>query len=217
MDSLIQIFSSVNLVTLVAFFLTLVFIVIEFRLVVKGKTQKNVPNIPQFDPTTPTGFGPQAQNVQADSVKAAEEEKKLRLHKIILPILIVLMIVFGSVTFADIFFGTDESPKGTVAVQEVKSDGIKIYTKEWAEIAGNSNQELKAGDMLHVGIGAVSGSDIDMARIKINESSWSDSQNTSIYDKKLNIYYRDYVIKPSDTALDIEAQLHSRAGGWLND
>ncbi len=216
MDAIIQILSSVNVITLIAFVLTFIFIIIEFRFIVKGKAKKNTPQIPQFDPNLPTGFGIPTPP-QKDLKQEVDEDRKLRIHKLILPILIVLMIIFGAITFMDLFFSQSGKSNGTVAVQEVKSSGIKIFTKDWKEIPGNSTEELKSGDIIYVAIGSVLGSGIDMARIKINETDWKDEHTTKLYDGKLNVYYRDYTIKPEDSALDIEAQLHSRNSGWLSD
>lgn len=216
MGTIADFFSSVNIITLIAFFLTLVFIVFEFRLIIKSKSKPSAPQIPKFDPSAPIPLN--SVEVPGPVVKDdPEHEKKMRIHKMILPVLIVLMIIFGAITFMDLFFSQEKQTEGTIAVQEIKSSGIKIYKQDWSEIAGNSTEGIKAGDTLHIGIGSVRGSDIDQARIKVNEPDWKPTHITAQYDQNLNIYYTDYMIKVTDNTLDIEAQLHSKSKGWLSE
>lgn len=210
--------SSVNMITLVAFIVTLGVLIYEVRFLVKGRKPKsNAPVIPSFDPNEAT------QPVVA-ATPIVEKEKDIKknpyLHRIIFIILVIMLFVFGFLSFSSFMAPkrTAQKPQDSqVSVQEVQSSGIKIYNANWEEISGDTTDTLNGGDRIYVGIAMVVGSDIDKARIKVNSAEWTINDITADYNSQYNVFYKPYIIKENETKLEIEAQLYSKTKGWLSE
>jgi len=216
MDIVSQLGSYFHYIALFAFFITLILLIVEFRIILKSRKNIAAP-LPHLDPTV--AVAAHATPVSDEEIHEVEVEQshKMRKHKILLPLLIVLMIIFGALTIIGFFFSDTPPDDNAVVVQEVKSSGVKLYTSDWEEIVGDSAPDLEEGDSVYVGVGTVTGSDITKARIKVNEAEWKVEHTTAQYDQNLEIFYSAHTIKTGDTAIDVEAQLYSNAEGWLDE
>lgn len=212
----LEFLSSVNKISFIAFLAAFAFLIYEIRLIRGDKKTNLKPEIPQFDQSaTPL---PITQELIA--IEEARAKPVSSIHKYLLPVLIIMVIFFGLISVYGLIRGSNkdtEQQQAQVQVQEVKSVGIKIYDTQWQEIAGESTSQIKVGDKIYIGIASVKGTDIDKARIKVNEPQWGVDQITAQYNKEKNVFYREYTVKESDTNLQIEAQLHSKANGWLTE
>lgn len=185
----------------------------------REKVKEKKPEIPQFDPTKQ--MGPDHTTPMPVPQQVATHKTSAGFHKFIFPILFVMLLLFGIISVAGLLFGNSQQSSVPVPpapqVQEVKSTGIKIYDNRWVEIPGESTDVLREGDLLYIGVVSVRGANIDMARIKINEPVWSPQHTTTKYNPAFNVYYREYVISPTDVELEIEGQLHDKSTGWLSE
>lgn len=212
------ILSSINIVTLIAFIITLGVLVYEIRFLIKDRRTKksDAPVIPTFDPNQ----GPQPMVAATPIVEKEKDIKKNPfLHRIIFIILVIMLFVFGFLSVSSLFAPKQSNKtikEPQVAVQEVQSSGIKIYNVNWEEITGDTTDTLKSGDRIYVGVAMIVGSDIDKARIKVNSTEWSINDITADYNSQYNVFYKPYIIKENETKLDIEAQLYSKTKGWLS-
>jgi len=80
---------------------------------------------------------------------------------------------------------------------------------------GITDKNIRSGEVIYIALENISGSDIDRARIRVNTDSWSISDETDLYNSQKKIFYRQYQVASNESVLKIEAQLHSRADGWL--
>lgn len=206
-----EIFSSVNKMSLVAFIVTFGFLVYEISILIKPKSKNEKPVIPSFDPTLIS------QPPISASIKkpTPTNESKGSHHIVISSILVLMVIFFGFISFSSMLSSSKTSTQNQISLQEVQSSGIKIFDPNWQEIKGDATNVLAPGTAIYVGIATVKGSDIDEARIKVNQKDWSPSDITSAYNKDYNVFYKTYIIKANETKLSMEAQLHSQTNGWL--
>lgn len=215
---IVGILQSINKITLIAFIVTLGILVYEIRFIFKDrKVKKDSPVIPTFDPN----LGPQA-SVAATPIVQKENEMKKNpyIHRIIFAILVVMLFVFGFLSFASLSSSKQpakSAPVSQVSVQEVQSSGIKIYDSNWVEITGDTTDLLNTGDSVYIGVAMVVGSDIDKARIKVNSQEWTINDITDDFNSQYNVFYKPYIIKENETKLEIEAQLYSKTKGWLSE
>jgi len=94
---------------------------------------------------------------------------------------------------------------------------IKIYNEKWQELNDEGLKNLKPGEKIFIGIEKVGFSDIDMARIKINQGAWDKESITQNFNPEKNVFYKEYQVATADAFLKIEAQLHSSTEGWLGE
>ena len=176
-----EIFSSVNKMSLLAFVIAIGFLVYEVRVLLKSKVKKEKLIIPSFDPS----IGAQKSNLKTDKIIEPPKSAKSKpnQHIIISAILVIMVIFFGFISFSSMMNSSKTPSENQISLQEVQSSGIKIYDAQWHEITGEATNALAPGSTIYVGIATVKGSDIDEARIKINQKDWSVSDITSAYNK----------------------------------
>jgi len=219
MEAVIDLLISLNKISLVALVITVGFVsyqIYHLKKETEGKRKNLV--IPEFKPSTNTSF------TQATKV-IVPEEKKVYMKASIIPIVIgiILFFIFGIVfVFGLMHQKSDVETKNkelgpTPIVNFVASKGIKIYNQNWKEFSDELLKKVKPGEHIVLGIETVRQADIDMARIRINKSVWSQEDICTQFNKQLNIYFREYVISTGEAFLKIEAQLHSKTDGWLGD
>jgi len=213
-----KILSSFNFVTVIAFFITLSFIIYEVYLFKKETLKKAKPQIPEFKGNTI--------NLQAVSTKVISSDKvNVRVEKpSVLPIIIgfVFLIIFAFVSMIGIFVQKNKTSENTKIqptpiIDFVSSKGVKIFTPDWKEISNDILGTLTPDTLIIIGVETIDKIDIDKARIRVNNDKWLAEATTVDFNKEKRVYYKEYVISTSDAELRIEAQLHSRSDGWLGD
>jgi len=206
--TLINILSSVNRISILAFFAIFAFLIYEIILF-----RKQRPKIPKFDGKSLPSLD-QSQNIVV-------EEKKTDLKPNMKPLVIsfLLMVIFGVVfllTYSNINKAKIENNNNPFNF--VTSKGIKIYDQSWQELKNNLEaNKLKAGDRIFIGLETINEADIDRARIRVNEDQWQTEQITTNFNKEKQLFYKEFFIGSGESRLKIEAQLHSINDGWLGE
>lgn len=198
-----------------------IFIIISFVLgyeiisLKKEGRKKTLPNIPKFDANR---FATPLQMTKMIGAQELQPVMKKQTNYM-LYVVVVLFIIFGALTF--IGFAnrpaskTTQTIQPTPAVAYLTSKGIKLYDSTWKEI--KNAVSLKQGDKIYIGIETVQQVDIDMARIRVNEQQWREDQTTTLFNQENRVFYREYTIASGESRLQVQAQLHSKADGWLAD
>ncbi len=215
----LSLISSLNKISLVAFLITLTFIIYQFyQLKKEVSTKRSKPNIPAFN---------EKASVAANYTKVLINEKTVASFKKPnrLPLIIggIFLIVFGIVFFIGVMHkkipslssGTDNSISPMVNL--VASKGIEIFDENWLPLTDTQLATMSAGTKLYIGLATIGETDIDRARIRINSQEWTTDDITLTLNKEKNVYYREYTIASGPATLKIQAQLHSVADGWLGD
>ncbi len=215
----LNLISSLNKISLLAFLITLGFIIYQFYLLKKEvSTKKGKPNIPAFNDQTPVAAG--YTKVIIDDKAVASFKKPNRL-----PLIVggAFLAVFGIVFFIGVVNKEVPGLLGradnsiTPMVNLVASKGIEIFDENWSLLTNEQLATMSAGTKLYIGIATIGETDIDRARIRINSAQWTIDDIVMALNKDKNVYYREYTIPSGDTTLKIQAQLHSAADGWLGD
>lgn len=217
MDGFIDFVVSINKVALVAFFAVLAFLIFEIKKMVDEKRKKEKPVVPQFN----------------DKM----QQKPAAVNSTPLPALIplkkdekggnpLLMIAIGVISLIGVTilmvtsYTTSVKKQRTAAipiVREIQSAGLRVYDANWMQIENKKNEKAKPGEKLYIGLQTIVESDIDRARIKVNSNDWQISDITTLFNPKLKVYYREYIVATGTAQLKIDAQLHSASDGWLSD
>lgn len=215
---IMKILSSFNFVTVIAFFITLSFIIYEVYLFKKETLKKAKPQIPEFKGNII--------NKQAVSTKIISSDKvNVRVEKpSILPIIIgfVFLIIFAFVSMIGIFVQKNKTSENTKIqptpiIDFVSSKGVKIFSPDWEEISNDILGTLTPDTLIIIGIDTIDKVDIDKARIRVNNDKWLTEAITVDFNNEKRVYYKEYVVGTGDAELRIEAQLHSKSDGWLGD
>jgi hypothetical protein len=215
---IVSVLISFNKISLIAFLITLGFIVYEIYLFKKDSLKKSKPVIPEFNENTSPN-APQVITV----VTASETKSIKRPSKLPLVLGTVLLLVFGIISamgFVNVkSAGTNVVPTKMVEpmVNFVTAKGIKIFDENWRVLSDDELAALTPGQKIIIGIDAVSGADIDRARIRINDDQWKLDHVSLDFDKGNNVFYKEYLMATGESSLQIEAQLHSEEDGWLGD
>lgn len=205
----------VNKISLFIFIIIFFVLVYEIISLKKEGRKKTLPNIPQFDANR---F---ATPLQMSKMIGAQEQQPVmkKQNNYILYVVVVLFIIFGALTFIGFTnrptSKTAQTLQPTPAVAYIRSKGIKIYNSTWNEI--KDTVSLKQGDKLYIGVETLKQVEIDMARIRINEQQWKEDQTTTLFNQENNVFYREHTIASGEPRLNIQAQLHSKADGWITE
>jgi hypothetical protein len=211
--------NSLNKISLVAFIITLIFLIYEFSLFNNEIKKKKPLSIPDFKEDSVTTF------VSSPDYRPSNGNKGslTRLSLIPLFIGVFLLFAFGIIYAFGLIPTNNTSNKQVVTspvppINYLASKGIKIYTINWEEITTEQLELMGGpGQRIIIAIDVLKNGDIDMARIRINENQWKMDQITTSFNKDKNSYYKEYTISTGEAQLKIEAQLHSKDEGWLGD
>lgn len=210
---------SVNRIAITAFFITFIFIVVEIYLLVKQQKKQSKPFIPEFKRDRKYSSSIQAFRLPPQESKSPIIKKP---NKRLLLILIIILIFFGTVYLLGIILRDNSKQsisKNAVAtgqtVKIVSSAGIKLFNDQWVEIPQSKAGGLKPGEKIFIGISTIAGERIDKARIRVNQNIWLPKDETTLFEKKAKVYYKEYTIASEESQLVIEAQLYSVENGWL--
>lgn len=215
---IMKILSSFNFVTVIAFFITLSFIIYEVYLFKKETLKKAKPQIPEFKGNTIDTPAISTKVISSNKVNVRVEKPS------ILPIIIgfVFLIIFAFVSMIGIFVQKNKISESTKVqptpiIDFVSSKGVKIFSPDWEEISNDILGILTPDTLIIIGIETIDKIDIDKARIRVNNDKWLTEAITVDFNKEKRVYYKEYVIGTSDAELRIEAQLHSKSDGWLGE
>lgn len=219
MEMLLSLIQSINIIVVIAFFLTSIFLGYEIYLTLRQKKQLEKPVVPNFNNNEDYG------KPKVASLKINDADDKIFLKtpnsNLILG-LVIVMIFFGALSLIGLFTKFENEEKELkakqVTIKTIKSNGIKIYNSSWVQMTNNQLSRLKAGDNIYIGIATISDlkSDINKARIKVNRSNW-DANDLILYNDAEKVFYKKYEVASNEAKLKIEAQLYSKKYGWLSD
>jgi len=222
MGEVANFFSSVNKISLLSFFVTLVLLGYQIYLFKKEiKRKKNKLNLPDFK----DNFDFEREKTQTFLI-IEKNKKKTPSFLFFLGNKFIIFILFLVSFFVFIFTITknkipyDLSVNSSLTNEEkriILTGKIKIYNEKWQELNDEKLGNLKPGEKIIIGIEKVDYPDIDMARIKVNQSSWDENSITQSFNPEKNVFYKEYNVATADSFLKIEAQLHSKKEGWLGE
>lgn len=226
-----QLVSSFGQISFIAFVIVVAFLVFEVLQIKKQQAKKKKPTVPQFTPTPgspppiPSVPTPILENATAiNQNKIASESSPPPIpgqhglpRFVIFGIFIGVLVVAAGFAVFTFISATSTPDKAAVVVQEVKSSGIKVYNKSWQELKAKDYEKLQPGDTIIIGIATVPNTDIDMARIRVNENLWTQDHITKQLNPSFNVYYKEFRIPEGYLELQIDAQLHSVKQGWLSN
>ncbi|OGK56676.1 hypothetical protein A3J15_03255 [Candidatus Roizmanbacteria bacterium RIFCSPLOWO2_02_FULL_38_10] len=208
--------SSVNKIAIVAFIITFIAIIYEIYLLIHEKSHASKPFIPDLRATGKTS------TVKVAAIRQKPEKIKLnrpnkRTLFLLIAIFIIFCVIYALGNLLQIFEPniTNRNNIDKTTVKIISSSGIKIYDMNFQEQDGITDKNIRSGEVIYIALENISGSDIDRARIRVNTDSWSISDETDLYNSQKKIFYRQYQVASNESVLKIEAQLHSRADGWL--
>lgn len=208
------ILSSLNKLSIVAFIITVIILFYEVYLLSRDKGKKSMPNIPAFnEKVNPPTMKFTALKVD-NQIKTFKKNNKLLIINLI--VFLVVFAVTSIIGLNDIRLSSTQ--KNTTSLDNtnlIYSKGIIIFDKDWNELKNEGIKRIKTGDKIILGVDKINNSDIDMARIKVNEPSWSLENTTLNFDKIHNVFYQEYQIASNESSLKVDAQLHSKSKGWL--
>jgi hypothetical protein len=217
--NLIDILSSLSKISLTAFLVTLFFVIYQVYVIKREFSRKRgKPVIPDFDESL-------AKKRKIESILIRQQQiipsinKNKSLYLIIVIIFISSLLIFvisGAVLIMNQKNNT-ETLKPTPIVNFVASRGIRVYNEKWGELTDLDLQNLKAGEDIYIGINTIANTDIDKARIRVNENVWKLENVTEQFNKDKNIFYIKYTVASQSSILKIDAQLHSKSDNWLGE
>lgn len=211
---ILQFVISINKISILAFIVTAVFLGYETRLLLKERQRKKTPSIPKFNPNAALT----SINAKSAIIESAEESPQHIPHSLLVIILVVALIILGGISIYGASAATSIAPKQSkIIIREVPSRGVKIYSNGWKEIKSKIIDGVKPGDIIIVAVENIPNTDVDRARIRVNENVWDINHITTKLNKNYNVYYREYKVASDESKLKIEAQLHSKKDGWLTD
>jgi len=207
--------TSINKVSLIAFFSTLGVLIYEVVLFKKETQQKAKPKIPNFQ----ENINPQLN--QAQTINQEKSTKITRPNNLVLIISIILVVLFGIAAYIGFSQTTKETTNSTLTptpiINFITSKGIKVYNSEFQSISEDLLGNIQSGEEIIIGVETIPTADIDRARIRVNKQEWENGDITLNYSDKLKVYYIKYMVASDESKLKVEAQLHSSSEGWLGD
>ena len=196
MEEVINFFSSVNKISLVSFFITLILLGYQIYLFKKEiKKKKNKINLPDFK----DNFDFEKEKKQIFLIEK-KDEKKISSFSFFFGNKFIVFILFLISFFIFIFTMTknktpNELPVNSSLTNEEKkiilTGKIKIYNEKWQELNDEELKNLKPGEKIFIGIEKVGFSDIDMARIKVNQGAWDKNRLPKILIQKKMFFIKN--------------------------
>lgn len=203
----------VNIIAFLIFIVTTIFFVYELRSFFKEYKRKKL-KLPGFSEKRY-----EKEKIQTATPLKIQPPKPKRMNygMVLAGVFGVLTIFVFSVFILRSAQRSSAREKVQPIIKPVKSKGIVIFDANWNQISDEDLKNLKPGDTIFIGIDNPDPADIDKARIRVNEYIWKSSHETENFNKEKNVFYIEYKITSDTARLIIEAQLHSRANGWLVD
>ena len=207
---------SINKISLIAFIATLGFIGYELFLFSKEKRKQSRPVIPNFNEKLVIQNSPNSPNVLVNT----QTEKIVKTNPIILIVLLVLLLVFGTLSIVGFLTVKNNAAKNimitpTPLITYKRANGIKIFDQDFTVLGDSVLSRLEGNKKIIIGIDKIVEVDIDKARIRVNKDIWEQKGITDKFDTKHNMFYIEYITATNSGELKIDAQLHSKTDGWL--
>ncbi len=215
---ILSILGYVNKFSLVAFVITVLILGFQiYQFKTDSKKNTKAPEVPDFnDKASVPTLNYTRLNLVAEPKKTFTKSSfdQSLVVLIALTILVVIVLVLSLIIRKNTSISqVPPSPQ----VQLVSSSGIKVYGPTGQEMTQSEESSLQPGDNITIGIVKTNDPNIDMARIKLNEASWSAADITTAFDNSKNIYYKEFTIASDESSLRIDAELHSKKDGWLGN
>jgi hypothetical protein len=213
---------SINKISLIIFFLTLVILIYEYRLLKLESKKEKIPKIPQFNDAYASSF---KKNENVVLVENRQERYKSHSTKFFI-VLIIITLFFALASLVGFVFQGKTSNSTisnqlaiTPLVEEkiVSSEGILIFDENFNLLKDEDLNKLEPQKKIIVGIKTLEGAEIDKARIRINRNIWRLEDETKKFENKNKVFYIEYEPASEESRLKIEAQLHSIKDGWLGE
>ncbi len=214
----ISVLTSFNKISLVAFFITLGFIIYEIKLFKQEAIKETKPLIPDFKEN-------QSSNLpNATKVVVVEENKEFfnKPSRLPLFIAVIFLLFFGAIFLLSVVRpqlqkNSSSNLALTPIITYTSSKGIKVFDNGWVELSEQELHQLKEGQDIIIGIDTLKDLDIDKARIRVNNTQWLSEDVTEDLNSLYNVYYKGYTVSTGESSLKIDAQLHSKTDGWLGE
>lgn len=214
MEEIILFIESVNKFALLAFFLTFSLVIFEIYLFLKEKKIEQRPKIPSFNKKISVQV--KTMMIKDKTIKKGNNMTKPDLK--VLVFLVVMLIVISLIIFLTKKDLKKTSVSSEIILKLVNSEGILVFDDNWKLLSDQKIGEIKPNEKIFIGIKTIPNlKDIDKARIKINKEEWSKEDEVKMFNEKYGIFYREYQIATDEKKLTIEAQLHSKKEGWLEE
>lgn len=216
MSYFIDFLVSVNKIAVIAFVAVVGLLVYEILQVIRERQKKIKPVLPQLSIN-------EGKKEKSQIYAVIRKEKETRNHNtnilVILGCLSLLLILTGYfiVRSSQLHIKKEVNQKQYTVVEEVSSDGVRVFTLDWKEIGKETKMIIRPGDRIIIGIQTIQEADIDRARIRVNSKEWQIKDITSQFNKNLMVFYKEYSVATGESQLKIDAQLHSANDGWLGE
>ncbi len=215
---MISFLTSFNKISLIAFFITLAFIIYEIKLFKKEAIKETKPLIPDFKENQ------SSQLSNATKVVVVEENKEFFNKPSRLPLFmaVIFLLLFGAIFIIGVVNpqlkkNNSSSVSLTPIITYTSSKGIKVFDNNWVELGEQELHQLKEGQDIIIGVDTLKDLDIDKARIRVNNAQWLPEDVTGELNSLHNVFYKGYTVSTGESSLKIDAQLHSKTGGWLGE
>ncbi len=211
--NIVQLIISINKLSLLAFLATLGFLIYELYQFKRERKKQEKPAIPAFDYSSKKSVKPAPELVKTKPVTIKKPNKKII-------IFIVAVLTISGLTTVLLSLTTKDQKLSDIYqthVSQTASKGIVVFTEQFEPISDAKLKDLQPGDTMIIGIYTVPGSDIDSARIRVNQTDWDENNITTLFNEKHQVFYTKYMIASGTPELKIQAQLHSSSEGWLGD
>lgn len=217
---IISILSSLNKISLIAFIITSAFLSYQVYLIKQELSKKrDKPLIPDFNDKTVFKRQIEQTVFLKQKPKLFLKEKNSIYFTFLISFLIIFLVIFALSGIANLMVQkkTVNIIQPTPIVNFVASRGIRVYNDNWVELTEQQLQNLNNNQKLFLGIETIKDVDIDMARIRVNETVWKGENVTNKFNKEKNVFYKDYTVGSQSAFLKIDVQLHSKSEGWLGE
>ena len=182
------------------------------------RPHKQKVQVPDFHETDVKGTNFTPLTTKAEPIRQGpgHSQSQVMIYAIVALITLAVIVVAGIVYSRVKGSGSTGEVSNKPSVSYIESSGIYLYDSSWNALSDDMFASLKKGDSILIGIKTIDGTDIDKARLRVNQQEWLDTDETTQFDQEHGVYYRSYTIPQEQDAMAIEAELHSAVDGWLS-
>lgn len=216
---ILGILSSLNIISLIAFFVTVSFLGYQVYSIKKDiNRSSSKPIIPDFNESILQKRQNHKIELKEHTSLVLKKSKTSKSFIILLIFVVIFLSIFALSGIVSVLLQKKTAQNiEKIRVNYVASKGIRVYNKNWTRLTDSDYRNLKIGDEIIIGIETIAQVDIDKARIRINSNEWTSKDETTLFNKSNNVFYIDYTISLHSGKLRIGAQLHSKSEGWIGN